>query len=504
MGIRSAFVVFESYFHLQSTGWVKRVAFRVSSTYSYFARASRRCSAFAIARIILVLAILAFALSVYAQNTNDLSCATDSLLERRVALVVGNNKYKDQERLPELLNAIEDARQVQKELVKRCFFVISVHDATREQFIAAIDDFKKRLAADVVGLFYYAGHGMEIDGANYLIPVDVDAGRSSNIRYNSIDLNLLLEDMGQSAEGFRLAIIDACRNNAFDSQGRQAGKQRGLRIREVSGVFTIFASSAGEIALERLGNDDQSRNGLFTREFLEVMKKPGLDVRDATREVKLRVADQAKKVGHKQNPIHRDGVDAKKNFYFTPAESSPPPALSREQIEDAIWRDIKDSASAERLKNYIDRYPNGRYTALAEDRLLVLRRKSAESGQDSVQKKQERVTFSETDGVDGLDILRDRVQEKLDRKFGESWRNSRFFAVRFTRGIPYQLTGPLRKVQYRVTIEQLGEDGKNLPTLLVASGYSSAQMGNGVSDEQLKLEAMLDAISNAFKTKEGR
>jgi hypothetical protein len=223
--------------------------------------------------------------------------------ERRIALVIGNNDYKY---VTTLGNAVADARAMKRELESRGFQVVYRENVTRRDMNDSIEEFLGRLSTDAIGLVYFSGHGVQINSANYLIPTDLRADKESDVVNDGIYLGNLLDRMAKIQPRFSLVIIDACRDNPF--HGRSIGGSKGLAppLSNAEGVMVVYAAGANQQALDRLSSADTDPNGLFTREFIKAMRKPGLNVQDVITEVKLAVIQKAKSVGHVQTPAIYD------------------------------------------------------------------------------------------------------------------------------------------------------------------------------------------------------
>jgi hypothetical protein len=223
--------------------------------------------------------------------------------ERRIALIIGNNDYRF---VTTLGNAVADARALKRELEIRGFQTVYRENATRRNMNDAIEEFLGKLSTDAIGLVYFSGHGVQINSANYLIPTDLQAEKEADVANDGIDLGKLLDRMAQIQPRFSLVVIDACRDNPF--HGRSIGASKGLAppLSNAEGVMVVYAAGANQQALDRLSSADTDPNGLFTREFIKAMRKPGLNVQDMLTEIKLAVIQKAKSVGHVQTPAIYD------------------------------------------------------------------------------------------------------------------------------------------------------------------------------------------------------
>ncbi len=184
--------------------------------------------------------------------------------EKRTALVIGNSSY----RTVPLKNPVNDAKDITEALKDLGFTVITLIDVSHQEMYQAIRDFGKELARTDVGLFYYAGHGIQVDGVNYLIPLDADIQVKDEVKFNCIDANLVLSKMESAGNNTNIIILDACRVNPFDRFFRAPA--RGLAVVEApSGSLVVYATAPGATAAEGRG-----RNGIFTGVFLRYSKDP--------------------------------------------------------------------------------------------------------------------------------------------------------------------------------------------------------------------------------------
>jgi len=234
------------------------------------------------------------------------------IFANRKALVIGNDAYK---KVTPLLNAAEDAKVVAESLTTLGFKVSLKLDVDRKQFQSEIRAFKNQVkAGDEVAIFY-AGHGVQIASTNYLLPVDIAGQNEEEIRDDAISLQRILDDMTEKEAKFTLAMIDACRDNPFKSSGRSVIGTRGLApTTAATGQMIVFSAGTGQQALDKLGPNDKSKNGLFTRVFVKEMQKAGVSVDRVVRNVRTEVVALAKSVGHNQVPAIYDQVVGE--FYF--------------------------------------------------------------------------------------------------------------------------------------------------------------------------------------------
>ena len=237
----------------------------------------------------------------------------------RVALVIGNGDY---ENVASLDNTINDARAVAASLSRVGFRVFRAENVGRRDMQGAIEAFLAAVTPGSEALIYFAGHGVELSGQNYLLPTDIadlSPGQTYSLTSDAVSLSLLLETLEQRGARVNIVVLDACRNNPFKADGtRSLGGTRGLaRLDPPQGTVVIYAASAGETALDTLGAGDTSGNGLFTRSLLKLIDEPGLEIRTMVQELKEQVYEAAVVGAQRgQLPSYYDGLLGK--FYFVP------------------------------------------------------------------------------------------------------------------------------------------------------------------------------------------
>ena len=223
----------------------------------------------------------------------------------RRALVIGNDNYQS---VPKLLNAREDAQAMARSLSDMGFQVQLELDLRERNMRAALRQFKSRVEGGDEVIIFFAGHGVQLAGTNYLLPVDITGENEEQIRDESIQLQRILDDMTEKRAKFTLAMLDACRDNPFKGSGRSFGSRGLAPTNAATGQMVIFSAGTGQQALDKLGPNDPEKNGLFTRVFLKEMQKPGISVDRILRNVRTEVVNLAKTVGHDQVPAIYDQV----------------------------------------------------------------------------------------------------------------------------------------------------------------------------------------------------
>jgi multidrug efflux pump subunit AcrA (membrane-fusion protein) len=236
-----------------------------------------------------------------------------TVLARRKALVIGNDAYKH---ISPLSKAVADAKAMAESLEKVGYTVTLRSNLTEREMKTTLRTFKSEVEAGDEVTFFFAGHGVEIAKENYLIPIDVAGDNPDQVRDETIALQRILDDMSEKKVKLTLALVDACRNNPFKSNGRAIGSGRGLApTTPATGQMVVFSAGTGQEALDVLGPGDKNKNGVFTRVFIREMLKPDRTVDTVTREVREEVVRLAKSVNHDQVPAIYDQVVGK--FYFS-------------------------------------------------------------------------------------------------------------------------------------------------------------------------------------------
>ena len=296
----------------------------------------------------------------------------------RIALVIGNADYSEDR----LKNPTNDADLMTRTLESKGFKVTMLKNATKRQMKQGIRNFTRSLDEQSIGLFYFAGHGVEFDGNNYLIPIDADIGGEEDVEYEGVNVGRLLNGLKQSNNGLNLVILDACRNNPYASSFRSV--TRGLsRMQPASGSLIIYATEPGNVAEDGSGN-----NGVFTRHLVDAINQQGQSIE---RVFKITAINVSKATGKRQTP-YIEGV-VLGEFYFSGKQSaSTPPAVTgissgTSSDEHNFWREIKADQSAVMYQAYLEQYPNGLYAPIAKIRIEQALKQStnhkAETSQNS-------------------------------------------------------------------------------------------------------------------------
>jgi hypothetical protein len=238
-----------------------------------------------------------------------LALAAPAHAEKRVALVVGNNDYKY---VPKLQKAVNDARTMADTLKQLGFSVMVAENQNRQAFSETLLAFDKAVGPGDTAFFFYAGHGFEIAGQNFLLPTDVPAateGQEELVRDASVLADRVIERLQNKKVRTAILVFDACRNNPFERTGTRAvagGGGLAPMTQLPEGVFSVFSAGPRQTALDRLSNDDANPNSVFTRTFAKELLQPGENLVQVAQRTRRLVSEMAETVKHKQIPVYFD------------------------------------------------------------------------------------------------------------------------------------------------------------------------------------------------------
>lgn len=266
----------------------------------------------------------------------------------RHALVIGNDAY---ERVGPLQNAINDANAIAGSLERLGYQVIVGTNARQVEMSQLLSRLVGTVKPGDEVVFYYAGHGVEVAGRNYLLPVDFPVLTSTDeltVQTAALSLDLILQVLSQSGARLRIVVIDACRDNPLAAAtGRSIGASRGLApVAAAEGTFIMYSAGVGQTAGDRLGAADNNPNSVFTRALLPLLETPGLSLVDLARQVRRDVEALALTANLTQRPAYYDEVT--EDYFFLPAPAAgdvaaapspsvtPSPAVGTEPREVAV------------------------------------------------------------------------------------------------------------------------------------------------------------------------
>jgi Caspase domain len=230
--------------------------------------------------------------------------------QKRVALVIGNNTY---ESIPKLQTAVNDARAVGGGLRELGFSVSVAENRSRRAMSEALLAFDKAVEPGDVALFFFAGHGFEIRGQNYLLPTDVPnagEGQEELMRDSAFLVERIVDRLLARGARTVVLVLDACRNNPFERQGGRGLRGSGglAAMTPAEGVFIVYSAGAKQTALDQLMVGEGARNSVFTRHFVKRLADPGLTLVQIAKRLQADVRQMAASVGHEQTPAYYDQV----------------------------------------------------------------------------------------------------------------------------------------------------------------------------------------------------
>ena len=271
--------------------------------------------------------------------------AGQSLAEARIALVVGNGAYSS---VTPLDNPVQDATLIAETLSGLGFTVTLVTDADQAGLHAAIGAFGKALRAagtNSTGLFYYAGHGVQSFGTNYILPVDAALTDAADLGLVGIEAQSILRQMSSAKNRTNIMILDACRNNPFENLPDL--DDNGLaEMKAPTGTYLAYATAPGSVALDGLGG-----NSPFTQALAELMLTPGLPLEQMFKQVRVRVIEAT---SGKQTPWDASSVTAE--FAFAPADPGAAAAG-----ETGMWEQVKAKRDSMQIRLFLRAFPGSQF-----------------------------------------------------------------------------------------------------------------------------------------------
>ncbi len=281
--------------------------------------------------------------------------------ESRIALVIGNSDYT---RAP-LKNPINDARDMSAKLRDLGFDVVERNNIKIKQIGGTLSEFRGKLSPGSVALVFYAGHGIQIDGENYLPAVDADINAEEDVQNQSISVKQIMTVLDISKTRLNLVFLDACRNNPY-SRGFRSAEGGLAKVTAPSGTLISYATRPGSVAA-----DGDGRNGLYTSKLLKQLgssQQIELSLKAVVSEVKA--ASKGKQEPWMEGSIEGEFCFAGCGLSSLPVrEEAVSPALDPATIELSFWDGIKDSNNPDDFRAYLTKYPKGQFESIAHNRL---------------------------------------------------------------------------------------------------------------------------------------
>lgn len=279
-----------------------------------------------------------------------------ALAAERIALIIGNGDYKS---LSELDNPNSDARLIARKLDDLNFDVTLLQDSTQVEMKRAILNFGRDLrqgGRDAVGLFFYAGHGIQSQGKNFLIPVEASPADEADLDLMGVEANWVMRQMESAGNATNIMILDACRDNPLASNSRSA--TRGLaRIQAPTGTFIAYATAPGQTAVDGAGD-----NSPFSLALANALPTPGLPVEQIFKQVRVEVL---KATNGSQTPW--DSSSLVQDFYFNEAPPEPAPSAPKANpLELSLWQSVRQSGDPARIALFLQIYPDSEFADEAQ------------------------------------------------------------------------------------------------------------------------------------------
>lgn len=287
-----------------------------------------------------------------------------------MALVIGNGAYKHAPTLP---NPRNDAVAVAAALKRLKFEVIEGHDldeVSTRRLLRALSDKLDGFGKEDVALFFYAGHGLQVNGRNYIVPVDAQLERERDLDFQAVSFDFVQSLMEKTPQT-NIVMLDSCRDNplartlARNMGTRSTGIGRGLaEMRGINDTLIVYATNPGNVAL-----DGKEKNSPFTEALLKHIEQPGLEVRHMISQVRASVI-----AATKGQQVPWESASLTRQIYLMAAAPAAPP-----DVEVTFWNSVRDSKNADDFKAYLQRYPQGAFAELAKIRIAELERAAADA-----------------------------------------------------------------------------------------------------------------------------
>lgn len=327
-------------------------------------------------------------------------CSAD---QKDFAFVVGNSNY---ESVSPLSNPANDATLIAKNFEDLGFEVDLHFDLSHSEFIQAVQSFRRKSRNAERTVVYYAGHGIEFDGKNYIIPTNATLESDIDVDFETIQLEFLVANTPASA--VQIVIIDACRDNPFygtmERSTRSSAKRGLARVEPTGNTLIAYAAKAGTVAF-----DGDSQNSPYAMALSDALTRPGLDIGRLFREVRASVLLDT---GNRQEPVTYGSLPPEDVFFNPPVVSqpaSPPdtsletkglqasgenPAIQRE-LDLEFWKSVSEQGSLEDYRLYLDQFPKGVFSSVALRRIEQLETANEPSGPVDPEKKDQEAALSD-------------------------------------------------------------------------------------------------------------
>ena len=389
--------------------------------------------------------------------------------ERRIALVIGNSNYTD----GRLNNPVNDATDIAAALKSLGFTVTLRKDADLREMKDEIDNFGNSLKKGGVGLFFYAGHGIQVGGINYLIPVRAKINNAKMVEHEALDVNRLLSILDNAGNSVNIVMLDACRDNPIVRSSRGAGRGLAFITRQPPGTLISYSTGANQVA-----DDGDERNSPYTAALLQHIKTPGLPVEQVFKRVRNRVVEQTR---GKQEPAEYTML--RKDFYFVPGSAGKSAAIvpvgKETEVNDALDNEnLKLEAEQRRLE--------GEKAAFAKKKAIDEKRQQIAEEKERLEAEKEEARQAELERKQAKKTTTLAMAKRPAS--GETDRDGRFVAYR---------NGTV--LDTRTNLMWAAKDNGGSINWPNAKSYCENYRGGGYSDWRMPTEDELAGLYDASK-----
>jgi len=272
--------------------------------------------------------------------------STSQSAEHRIALVIGNANY----RIGPLRNPANDARAIAAALRELGFDVDEQINLSYQDMGRAVNRFGKAIRRDSVALFYYAGHGLQVQGSNYLVPVDMEIQDEGEVQFNTVNAGQVLAKMEEAKNPVNIVILDACRDNPYARGWKRTSLSRGLASMDAPvGSFVAYAAAPGKTA-----DDGKGKNGLYTESLVRQIKMPGMKIEDVFKRVRTEVRSKSNGT---QVPEERSSLEG--DFYFARGSMVVEEPTAQPAVRETATGKLTVKSNVGGAKVYINRADRG-------------------------------------------------------------------------------------------------------------------------------------------------
>jgi caspase domain-containing protein len=348
-----------------------------------------------------------------------LSVAAPAHAERRMALVIGNGDYA----VGPLDNPANDARLMAKSLVDVGFEVTHLENLGYRALQRSVVKFSRDLRAageDTVGMVFYAGHAVQANGENYLIPIDSDIEDALDLEIQTLEVSTLMRSLEAAGNRLNMVVLDACRNNPFKSMSRSSS--RGLaKVDAPYGTLLAYSTAPGSVAADGIG-----QNSPYTSALAKALRQPGVPVEQIFKQVRINVMERT---GNRQVPWESSSLTG--DFFFSEAAPvveapapvvAPTPTVPNQNAEIEFWKSIAAGSNPVLFRSYLEAYPNGLFRSLAEQRISMLESaaaRQAEQEKENAQRAEAQAVWDQVKDSGNPALLQSIVDRYGDTLYAE-------------------------------------------------------------------------------------